>query len=118
MAINYTWNCKTVDVKTIDGNEDTVFNVHWRLTGTDDANTVQDIGGDDVSASALIYGTQILDTSDLSSFTAFADLTNEQIAGWVQSALGEDKVIELKTNVSNQIAELLTPTQETKTIGE
>ena len=44
MAINYTWDCKTVDVKTIDGNEDTVFNVHWRLTGTDDANTVQDIG--------------------------------------------------------------------------
>ena len=25
MAINYTWNCKTVDVKTIDGNQDTVF---------------------------------------------------------------------------------------------
>jgi len=118
MAINYTWDCKTVDVKTIDGNEDTVFNVHWRLNGEDDANTVQDISGDDVSASASIYGTQILDTSDLSSFTAFADLTNDQITGWVQSALGEDKVTELKTNVSNQIAELVTPTQETKTIGE
>ena len=38
MAINYKWDCKTVDVKTIDGNEDTVFNVHWRLTGEDDSN--------------------------------------------------------------------------------
>ena len=38
MAINYTWNVSTVDVKEIDGNADTVFNVHWRLTGTDDAN--------------------------------------------------------------------------------
>ena len=42
MAINYTWDVSTVDVKEIDGNADTVFNVHWRLTGTDDANTVKD----------------------------------------------------------------------------
>ena len=45
MAINYTWDCKTVDVKTIDGNEDTVFNVHWRLTGTDDANNASTVYG-------------------------------------------------------------------------
>ena len=38
MAINYTWDVSTVDVKEIDGNADTVFNVHWRLTGTDDTN--------------------------------------------------------------------------------
>ena len=107
MAIKYTWDCKTVDVKTIDCNEDTVFNVHWQLTGEDDANN-----------SSTVYGTKELDTSDLSSFTAFADLTNDQITGWVQSALGEDKVTEIKNNLSNQIAELVTPTQETKTIGE
>lgn len=107
MAINYTWDCKTVDVKTIDGNEDTVFNVHWRLTGEDDSNNA-----------STVYGTKELDTSDLSSFTAFADLTNEQITGWVESAMGEDKVKEYKANISNQIAELATPTQETKTIGE
>lgn len=114
MAINYTWDCKTVDVKTIDGNEDTVFNVHWRLNAEDDANN----DADGNAQTATVYGTQILDTSDLSSFTAFADLTNEQITGWVESAMGEDKVTELKNNLSNQIAELVTPTQETKTIGE
>ena len=107
MAINYKWDCKTVDVKTIDGNEDTVFNVHWRLTGEDDSNNA-----------STVYGTQTLDTTDLSSFTAFTDLTNEQITGWVESALGEDKVTEYKTYITNQIAELVTPTQETKTIGE
>ncbi len=106
MAINYIWNCKTVDVKTIDGNQDAVFNVHWRLTG------------EDGKYSSFVYGTQELDTSDLSSFTAFADLTNEKITAWVESAMGEDKVTELKSNLSNQIAELVTPTQETKTIGD
>ena len=107
MAINYTWDCKTVDVKTIDGNEDTVFNVHWRLTGEDDANNISGV-----------YGTQTLDTSDLSGFTAFSDLTNNQVTAWVESAMGEDKVTEYKSAISNQIAELVTPTQETKTIGE
>ena len=114
MAINYTWDCKTVDVQTIDGNEDTVFNVHWRLTGEDDANN--DAEGN--PQTVTVYGAQLLDTTDLSNFTAFANLTNDQITGWVESALGEDRVAELKTNVSNKIAELVTPTQETKTIGE
>ncbi len=114
MAINYTWDCKTVDVKTIDDNTDTVFNVHWRLTGTDDANN--DAEGNPQTAS--VYGSIGLDTSDLSSFTAFANLTNDQITGWVESAMGEDEVAEYKANISNQIAELVTPTQETKTIGE
>jgi len=118
MAINYTWDCKTVDVKTIDGNDDTVFNVHWRLIGEDDENTIDDhVIGDKPIVISMI-GTQELDTSDLSSFTAFTDLTNEQITGWVVSAMGEDKVTEFKANISNQIAELVTPTQETKTIGE
>ena len=114
MSINYVWNCKTVDVKTIDGNEDTVFNVHWSIRGEDDVNN----NSEGYPQSACIYGTQELDTSDLSNFTAFADLTNEQITGWVESALGEDKVTELKTSISNQIAKLITPTQETKTIGD
>ena len=118
MAINYTWDCKTVDVKTIDGNEDTVFNVHWRLNAEDDANTVKDMQGDDIPATASVYGTQSLDTSDLSDFTAFSDLTESIVQGWIEESMGEDKVTELKSNLSNQIAQLVTPTQETKTIGE
>jgi hypothetical protein len=114
MAINYTWDCKTVDVKTIDSNADTVFNVHWRLTGTDDANN--DAEGN--PQTAQLYGSIGLDTSDLSSFTAFADLTNEQITGWVESAMGEEAITKMKVGIEATIAELVTPTQETKTIGE
>ena len=118
MAINYTWSCKTVDVKTIDGNEDTVFNVHWRLNAEDDANTVSDGFDGTVNASATVYGSIGLDTSDLSDFTAFADLTASDVQGWVESALGEDRVTEMKAGLDATIAELVTPTQETKTIGE
>ena len=117
MAINYTWNVSTVDVKEIDGNADTVFNVHWRLTGTDDANTVEDMQGNDVAATATVYGTQSLDTSDLSDFTAFADLTASDVQGWVEAAMGEDSVTEMKARLDLTIAELVTPTVQTKQVG-
>jgi len=107
MAINYTWDCKTVDVKTIDGNEDTVFNVHWRLIATDDVN----------NKSASVYGTQELDTSDLSDFTAFADLTASDVQGWVEAAMGADKITEMKASLDVQIGKLVNPVVQTKTIG-
>ena len=117
MAINYTWDVKTVDVKEIDGNTDTVFNVHWRLNAEDDANTIKDIQGNDVPATATVYGTQSLDTSDLSDFTAFADLTTSDVQGWVEAAMGEEAVTNMKASLDAQIDELLNPVVQTKTIG-
>jgi hypothetical protein len=115
MAISYEWNVSTVDTyPTHNSESDVVYNVHWRLTATDDANN--DANGNPQSAS--VYGSQGLDTSDLSSFTAFADLTASDVQGWVESALGDDKVTEMKAGLDAQIAELITPTSVTKTIGE
>ena len=118
MAISYTWDCKTVDVKNIDGNEDTVFNVHWRLIGTDENKTIKNISGEDIPVTANRYGTQTLDTSDLSTFIDFADLTVTNVQSWVESALGEDSIKEIKASISNEIKELISLTEETKTIGE
>ena len=117
MAINYTWDVKTVDVKEIDGNADTVFNVHWRLNAEDDANTVKDDFGNDVPISTSVYGTQSLDTSDLSDFTAFADLTVSNVQGWVEEAMGEEEVQAKKDSLDATIAELVTPTVQTKQVG-
>ena len=114
MAISYEWNVSTVDTyPTKDSKSDVVHNVHWRLTATDDANN--DAEGNPQTAS--VYGSQALDTSDLSSFTAFADLTASDVQGWVEAALGADKVTELKAGLDAQIAEKVTPTSVTKTIG-
>jgi hypothetical protein len=106
--MTYTWNNKTVDTyPDLDGNADVIFNVHWRLTGEDENGNV-----------GSVYGTQSLDTSDLSSFTAFADITEEQINGWIETAMGEDRVAELKASIDAQIAEQINPTVVTKQIGE
>ena len=106
--MTYTWNNKTVDTyPNLDGNADVIFNVHWRLTGEDENGNV-----------GSVYGTQSLDTSDLSSFTAFDDITEEQINGWIETAMGEDKVAELKASIDAQIEEKINPTVVTKQIGE
>tara|TARA_A100000172_G_scaffold15385_1_gene8072 strand:- start:345 stop:689 length:345 start_codon:yes stop_codon:yes gene_type:complete len=114
MAIGYTWDVSTVDTyPTKDSKSDVVYNVHWRLTATDDTN--KDSDGNNWTATN--YGSQAVDTSDLSSFTAFADLTASNVQGWVEAALGADEVTAMKTALDAQIAESITPTSVTKTIS-
>jgi len=114
MAISYEWDCKTCDTyPTKGGKSDVVHNVHWRLTATDDTN--KDSNGDNWTATT--YGSQSLDTSDLSSFTAFASLDAAKVQGWVEAAMTADRVKELKAGLDANIAELITPTSVTKTIG-
>ena len=112
--VNYEWNVSTVDTyPTHEEKNDVVYNVHWRLTATDDVNNEAD--GNQQTAG--VYGSQGLDTSDLSSFTAFANLTASDVQGWVEAALGADKVTEMKASLDASIAAKITPTSVTKTIG-
>jgi len=110
MAITYTWNVSTVDTKTIDSNDDVIFNVHWRLNAEDDAN--QDDEGNNLTAG--VYGTQSLDTSDLSNFISFDSVDSSTVEGWVETAMGDEAVQALKDGLDAQIAELITPSSETK----
>ncbi len=114
MAIGYTWDVSTVDTyPTKDSKSDVVYNVHWRITATDDTN--KDSDGNNWTATS--YGTQSVDTADLSSFTAFGDLKASDVQGWVETAMGADAVKDLKSGLDAQIALLITPTSVTKTIG-
>ena len=114
MAISYTWNVSTVDTyPTHEEKDDVVYNVHWRLIATDDANN--DADGNPQTAN--VYGSQPLDVSDLSSFKAFADLTASDVQGWVEAAMGAEAVTNYKADLDAQIAAKITPTSVTKIIG-
>ena len=114
MAIGYTWDVSTVDTyPTKDSKSDVVYNVHWRLTATDDTN--KDSDGEYWTATT--YGTQSLDTSDLSSFTAFASLDAAKVQGWVEAAMTADTVTALKAGLDANIARKITPTSVQKTIS-
>tara|TARA_R100000482_G_scaffold117173_1_gene60661 strand:+ start:77 stop:388 length:312 start_codon:yes stop_codon:yes gene_type:complete len=97
------WNVNTVDVHLHEeGHDDVIYNVHWSVAKED---------GEYVASS---YGTQTLDTSDLSNFTAFADVTADMVQGWVIDAMGEEEVANLEASLNSQIEEQKNPTSITK----
>ena len=114
MAIGYTWDVSTVDTyPTKDSKSDVVYNVHWRLTATDDTN--KDSEGNNWTASC--YGSQSVDTSDLSSFIEWSSLKASDVQGWVETAIGSDAVTAMKTALDAEIAEKVTPTSVTKVLS-
>jgi len=114
MAIGYTWDVSTCDTyPTKDSKSDVVYNVHWRLTATDDTN--KDSDGNNWTATS--YGSQTLDISDLSNFIEWSSLTASNVQGWVETALGADEVTTMKAGLDAQIAEKVTPTSVTKVLS-
>ncbi len=107
--ITYDWNCKTVDVYPVNGdNSDVVYNVHWIAKGTTEQ--------EGVVYSATSIGTQILDISDITNFIPFKDLTNDEVVAWTKIAIGEEQVSSIEESIAHQIQAKITPTSITLTI--
>jgi len=112
MANTYSWDCRTVDAYPTHTDENgvtesqVVYNVHYRVTGTDGTN------------SSTVIGTQTLETADLSGFTAFDEVTHEDMIAWTKGAMGEERVSEIEASLDSQIAELAAPSSVTLTIAE
>ena len=112
MAISYNWDVNTVDVYPTDGDyTDVIYNVHWRLNAVD---TQVDAKGNPYTA--YVYGTQVLNTSDLSGFIDFDSVTSAEVQGWTESAMGAEEVQSLKNTLDGNIAGQINPTSETKTL--
>ena len=110
----YNWNCKTVDCYPEQDNEaDVVYNVHWIVTGTSDQ-----LDPEGVAYSATNIGTQTLDTSQITNFIPFDQLTNDEVVAWTKAAMGAEQVTSIEVSIQSQIDSLITPTSVTLTIGE
>lgn len=110
----YNWNCKTVDCYPEQDNEaDVVYNVHWIVTGTSDQLDPQ---GSPYSATSI--GTQTLDTSQITNFIPFDQLTNDEVVAWTKGAMGDEQVASIEASIQSQIDSLITPTSVTLTIGD
>lgn len=113
MATTYKWNCKIVDAyPTYEGYADVVYNIHWSLTANSDKLNPE---GNPYSATSI--GSQILDVSDIKNFIPFNDLTEAEVQAWTESALGVDKIAELKARLDNQIDLEINPPSIQLTIG-
>ena len=119
--ITYNWNCRTVDCYPEQNNEaDVVYNVHWIVTGVSDVPmppaTTPSVPGATYSVTSI--GTQTLDTSQITTFIPFEDLTNDEVVAWTKSAMGTEQVTAIEASIESQINSLITPTSITLTIGE
>lgn len=98
MTITNTWGISQMDAyPQFDGETDVVFNVHWNLSASD--GTYQ----------AYAYGTQTVSLDPDAPFTPYADLTEAQVIGWVQSAMGAEQVAAIEAGVAQQIADQANP---------
>lgn len=98
MAITNTWSVVQMDAyPELDGQADVVFTVHWQLNGTDG------------TYNGSVYGSVGVTLDEGATFTPYADLTQAQVIGWVQDALGEEQVAAYEANVAQQIADQANP---------
>ena len=98
MAITNTWAVIQMDCyPEYDNEQNVVFNVHWTLTGVDGVYR------------GRAYGTQAIPLDGGAPFTPFADLTEEQVIGWVQAAMGEEQVAAYEADVATQIEVQINP---------
>lgn len=98
MSVTNTWSVVQMECyPEYEGQPDVVFTVHWILTATEGA----------YAGSA--YGSCGVTTDPDAPFTPYADLTQAQVVGWVQDALGADAVASLEANVAQQIEAQINP---------
>jgi hypothetical protein len=73
-----------------------VCNVLWTLTGVDGQYTASIDGNNQF-------------TVQEGTFVPYADLTQDQVIGWVQASLGEQGIANFEANVNGQIASMQNP---------
>ena len=92
------WNVVAMDCyPEVDGEKDVVFTVHYTLTGVDGEYT------------GSVYGSVGVKLDDGAPFVPYANLTLNQVVGWVKDALGAEQVASMEANVTQQIADAKDP---------
>tara|TARA_R100001377_G_scaffold24904_2_gene13451 strand:- start:324 stop:692 length:369 start_codon:yes stop_codon:yes gene_type:complete len=85
MAVTHTWSVKDqLKTRTQDGLSKVVFSVVWKLFSEE---TVDGKTYTTSSANKISLNTDNLDSS---TFIAFADLTKNQVVGWVKTKIDAD----------------------------
>ena len=79
------------------GQTNVVFNVCWRVNANDGAY------------SATRYGTAQVSYNAELPFTSYDQLTQDQVIGWVQDAIGPEQVALIESSLATDIADQINP---------
>ena len=99
MSTTYNWVINQLDTApSEDGLTDVVKVVHWTRTAE------QFVGGEPINVSS--YGTMGCATPSATDFTAYPDLTYDQVCGWLNAGL---PVAEIDLGLDTQIQNIINP---------
>lgn len=99
MAITYNWIISSMDVVPKEGELVNVVSVvHWRRRGTEVVN--------DKTYTAEVYSTYNCPSPSDQDFTAYPDLTQAQVEGWLNAGLD---VTSIDANIATQIEQQINP---------
>lgn len=96
--IDYTWtfsNCMVI--QNLDGLENVIKSVDWKLTASDKKHSVS------------AGGTTEFNGIDPSNYTEFTKITKDQMIEWVLSGISEEEMNALKDQLEKQLVELNKP---------
>lgn len=97
----YTWKINQLDAKiNKDGLENVIYTIHWSYTAKDEL---------DQSISASNIGTLSIQYNEGDPFIPYADLTKDEVIGWLDAGLDVDI---MKSNLDNQIELIKNPVNE------
>jgi hypothetical protein len=94
----YQWNIQQLDcVPQENGNANVVVTAHWTVSATDGTYT------------SSVYGAKSFAYDAGKTFIPYANLTQSEVVGWVQAAMGIDAVTKLQQNLDNELATQANP---------
>ena len=97
MSIQYTWSITNMYTMPQGSVQNFVVNALFKVEGTDGTHT------------ASIGGNQLFSFDSEKKYTDFSKLTEKQVIGWVQEAIGTDGVSNFEANVDGQIESMVNP---------
>ena len=102
MTQTTTWELVAADynVEPTDGLDEVVTKAHWQCIATDDTKP---------GVVGRTYGMATLGAPDPTAFVTRASLTQAQILGWAQAALGADTVASQTAAALAALNRLITP---------
>lgn len=91
MAAIFNWNIIKCVNKTIGENDNVIHNIQYELVGTEGTKAES------------IKGSEELDVSDLSNFTAWSSVTESQVVGWLESSIGSVALQSMKNLIQQRL---------------
>ena len=100
--IIYEWAIEEMGVYTQYQNENNVvYQIHWRLIGSEVAYT------------SNVYGVTDIAIGSLNPFIPYENLTRSVVIGWLEQALGQQTIDSIRATIEGNIESQKNPTTDT-----